>query len=107
MEKYKLETFKDGTKGYEIPFDKLQNIISELYPEEKFGNGWYRKVNYNHWTKYEKDRTYISLKEYRNFKLRAEHKMGYYDNAEELYIITNKYASVMDVVKEWKERVAQ
>lgn len=100
---YKLETFRNGNKGYRINFNTLQEIIIKLHPEETFGNGWYRNVYYSFWIKEDKNRTYISLKEYRNYKLRSSHNLGFYDNVENVYIVTNKYSKVTDVIKEYME----
>lgn len=105
--KYKIEIFQNENKGYRIDFNALQEIISKLYPEETFGNGWYKNVYYNSWIKENKNRTYISLKEYRNYKLRSSHNLGFYDNVENVYVVTNKYSKIIDVIKEYMEQLGE
>lgn len=48
--------------------------------------------------------TYISLREYRNSKLRAEHALGYYDNINGTYVITDRYKKVTDIIEKFQNR---
>lgn len=41
-------------------------------------------------------------KDYRKFKLREEYSLGYYDNINNLYIITNHYKKVIDVIEKFQ-----
>lgn len=103
MSEYVIDYF-DNQKGYKIEWPELEKIIDTVYPDGNQGNGWYQKWNCNNWVKGDKDRTYISLKEYRNFKLRAEHALGYYDNKLGAYIISDKYKKVTDVIALFKSK---
>ena len=98
-----LEVF-DNQKGYKIPWKELEKMLDTVYPDGDQGNGWYQKWNCNNWAKAGKDRTYISLREYRNSKLRAEHALGYYDNINGIYVITDRYKKVTDVIEKFQNR---
>ena len=91
MSEYVIDYF-DNQKGYKIEWPELEKIIDTVYPDG------------NNWVKGDKDRTYISLREYRNFKLRAEHALGYYDNKLGAYIISDKYKKVTDVIALFKSK---
>lgn len=97
MLKYKLDYF-DNRKGYKIKWPELEKIINTVYPDGNLGNGWYQKWTCNNWSKGNLDRTYISLRESRNYKTRAVHSLGYYDNAQEVYVVSDKYKKVTDVI---------
>lgn len=99
---YKLESF-GKIQGYSISWDKLIKIIDNIYPEEKLNNGWYRKWEANVWIKNEKSRIYLNLKYYRNFKLRKQKSLGYYDNINEKYIITDHYKTIIDAIAEFQK----
>lgn len=103
MANYVLEVF-DNQKGYKIPWKELEKMLDTVYPDGDQGNGWYQKWNCNDWVKGGKDRTYISLREYRNSKLRAEHALGYYDNINGVYVITDRYKKVTDVIEKFQNR---
>lgn len=103
MANYVLEVF-DDQKGYKIPWKELEKMLDTVYPDGDQGNGWYQKWNCNNWIKGDKDRTYISLREYRNSKLRAEHALGYYDNINGTYVITDRYKKVIDVIEKFQNR---
>ena len=49
------------------------------------------------------NRTYLNLKYYRNFKLREQKAMGFYDNVNCRYIITDKYRKVIDIIAKYQE----
>jgi len=103
MTNYVLEVF-DNQKGYKIPWKELEKIIDTVYPDGNQGNGWYQKWSCNNWAKAGKDRTYISLREYRISKLRAERALGYYDNINGVYVITDRYKKVTDVIEKFQNR---
>lgn len=99
---YKLESF-ENIHGYTITWNELSDILDKIYPDEALNNGWYRKWTASNWIKNDIDRTYLSLKYYRNFKLREEKPLGYYDNLTKRYIITDKYRKIIDIIKEYQE----
>lgn len=96
---YKLETF-GNIQGYTISWKELSGIIDKIYPDGNLDNGWYRKWEANNWAKDDINRTYLNLKYYRKFNLREQKSLGYYDNVNCRYIITDRYKKVIDVIAE-------
>ena len=99
---YKLETFGQS-QGYTITWKELSAIIDKIFPDENLDNGWYRKWEANDWIKADINRTCLNLKYYRNFKLREQKAMGFYDNVNCRYIITDKYRKVIDIIAKYQE----
>ena len=82
--------------------NSLENVkkLAERYVEDhgSFENGWFTKVEYNPWEKYGKKRTYIEIKEYRNFALRTVKKAGYWDHNLNEYVADNKCTKNIDLL---------
>lgn len=90
-------------KGYEISWEELDKIIDKVFLEKNMENGWYQVVRGNIWEKGDKKRNYLTLKKYRNGKLRSEEKLGFYDYVEERYIITDRRTVITDVIEKYNE----
>lgn len=105
---YKLTEFNNGLKGYKISWKELANILCTVVPAQTLENGWYEDWYCYNWEKeingVKYNRTYLSRKSFRNRELRKERKLGYYDNIEEVYIITDRKCNILDVVKLYLER---
>lgn len=93
----KKQTFDYGAEGYKISWKRLEEKINKEYPKENFKNGsrdWY----VSNWQKGDYDRSYINVREYKNGSLRHEINLGYYDNKNGNYIVTDKNKTVYDVI---------
>lgn len=102
MSKYILEEFgKD--KGYKIEEQELYKIIDTVFPTRDFGEGWHEEVIGNLWEKEDKKRNYLKLRRYRNYKIRGEENIGYYDYVREAYIITSYRTVVTDVIEKYNK----
>lgn len=105
---YELTEFSNGLKGYKISWKELADILKTVVPARTLENGWYEDWYCNNWEKeingVKYDRTYLSQKFFRNRELRKERKLGYYDNIEEAYIITDRKCNILDVVKLYMEK---
>lgn len=105
---YELTEFNNGLKGYKISWKELETILDTIVPESVLEKGWYENWYCNNWEKeingVKYNRTYLSQKSFRNRELRKERKLGYYDNIEEAYIITDRRCNILDVVKLYLER---
>lgn len=100
---YNLVNF-GKVQGYSIGWIELSDIIDKIYPKENLENDWYRKWTATDWTKANVNRTYLNLNYYRKFKLREQKPLGYYDNINCRYIVTDKYKKIIDVIAEYKRR---
>lgn len=102
MSKYILEEFgKD--KGYKIEEQELYKIIDTVFPTRDFGEGWHEEVIGNLWEKEDKKRNYLKLRRYRNYKIRGEENIGYYDYVREAYIITSYRTVVTDAIEKYNK----
>lgn len=105
---HELIEFSNGLKGYKISWKELEVILDTIVPERTLENGWYENWYCNNWEKeingVKYNRTYLFQKLFRNRELRKERKLGYYDNIEEAYIITDRRCNILDVVKLYLER---
>lgn len=100
---YTLEKF-GNLEGYSIEWEELAEIIEKVYPDKELCKDWYRKWQVSNWVKEDKDRSYINLRTYHNKKLNSQESLGYYDNLERRYIITNHNVKVIDVIEVYQTK---
>ena len=81
--------------------DKLtwKDIVAKLdnYCDVNTTGDWHTQWYANNWQKGELDRTYITIKQYRNGSLRGEKKCGYWDNNSDEYVAFDRYTKVLDI----------
>lgn len=65
---------------------------------EGYSNGWYANYCFNNWIKGNNNRTYITIKEYRNGSMRSEIKCGYWDNNLSEYVAIDRYSKVLNLL---------
>ena len=100
--KYEIEEI-GRDKGYKIGEQELYRIIDTVFPTRDFGEGWHEETSGNIWEKGDKKRNYLKLKRYRNYKIREEENLGYYDYIREAYIVTSYRIVVTDVIEKYNE----
>lgn len=104
---YKLKEFpiseKVSVKGYEITWKELNKILDIVYPDTKLNDKWFQKWVVTNWNKYDMDRTYIKLRQYKNQQIKKEIPLGYYDNINKRYIISDRSQKIIDIIEKYKE----
>lgn len=100
--KYEIEEI-GRDKGYKIGEQELYRIIDTVFPTRDFGEDWHEETSGNIWEKGDKKRNYLKLKRYRNYKIREEENLGYYDYIREAYIVTSYRIVVTDVIEKYNE----
>lgn len=90
-------------KGYKIGERELYRIIDIVFPTRDYGEGWHEETCGNLWEKADKKRNYLKLRRYRNYKIRGEEDLGYYDYIREAYIVTSCRTVVTDVIEKYNE----
>lgn len=95
---YKKETY-GVTHGYAVTWQELKKAISEVFPDGLNPDGTYQKIRENLWNKDNMSRTYLNVVYYRNHKQESQMSLGYYDNVNSRYIVTDVSGiKVFDVI---------
>lgn len=95
---YKKETY-GVTQGYAVTWQELKKAISEVFPDGLNSDGTYQKIRENLWNKDNMSRTYLNVVYYRNHKQESQMSLGYYDNVNSRYIVTDVSGiKVFDVI---------
>ena len=102
MGEYVLEDF-GKCKGYKITEQELFKITDIVYPERDYGDGWHEEVHGNIWEKDDKKRNYLKLKKCRNYKLRSEKTLGYYDYVSGVYVVRDYRMVAYDAIEKYNE----
>lgn len=97
----------ENDEGYSITWKELEKILDIVFPDKKISDKWYQKWTCSDWKKGKYDRTYINLRQYKlgvmGSKLKSETSLGFYDNVNNRYIISDKHKKVIDVIKEYEK----
>ena len=85
--------------GLCLSFLKSKNVWKELETklDELVNSGRYDNWECNNWVKGDKNRTYITLVNYKKNGGRTEYDCGYYDNDTEEYVAYSRYHRVHDL----------
>ncbi len=98
---YKLENF-GVTQGYSIAWNELEKIIDTVYEDRD--DGWVYKCSYGNWSKENMNRTYIEINVYKSGRYESAISLGYYDNVNSRYIITDYRRKIIDVVAAYQKK---
>lgn len=70
-----------------------------MFPDGLNPDGTYQKIRENLWNKDNMSRTYLNVVYYRNHKQESQMSLGYYDNVNSRYIVTDVSGiKVFDVI---------
>lgn len=70
-----------------------------MFPDGLNPDGTYQKIRENLWNKDNMSRTYLNVVYYRNYKQESQMSLGYYDNVNSRYIVTDVSGiKVFDVI---------
>ncbi len=104
---YKLAMIDEKRKGYKISWDELEKILNQVVPDKELNNGWYQNWRCNTWVReingVQYNRTYITQGLSRNYKRKNDKALGYYDNIEKAYIVTDSKWKITDVIEFYKK----
>lgn len=79
-----------------ITWEKIEKAADEEVAG--YANGWSASWSCNNWKKGNFDRTYITIREYKNGSLRREIKCGYWDNVKEKYVAYDRYTKCLNLL---------